>query len=366
MLLMAYVQNAWYVASWSKDLPPGKAVGVKILGRRVVLWRNEEGSVQALEDRCVHRLAPLSHGRCEGANLRCMYHGLLFAPGGKVIAIPGQDMIPAKAHVRAYPVADRHGWIWVWMGDPALVDEALMPMVHSPDDPAWQLLTGELGYDADARLINDNLTDFSHLAFVHTASFGSNDKFVETPWKITPMPRGVRFERWGLGQPPVGQPDSTDRWDVWMVYEYSIPGVLHLNTYAFAAGAAERFGGSPPPVDATPDMTFYSAQAVTPVESGKARYLFSQGFKAPMPAEAVQSLMDVTLMAFAEDKEMIEAQQKVIDDDPICPIMPTAADKGVTLFNRLVERLCREEGQMADARGKSNRSDGVATPVPVA
>jgi vanillate O-demethylase monooxygenase subunit len=143
-----------------------------------------------------------------------------------------------------------------------------------------------------------------------------------------------------------------------MVYEYSIPGILHLNTYAFAAGVALQFGGSPPPPDATPDMTFYSAQAVTPVEPGKARYLFSQGFRAPIPAEAVQSLMEVTLMAFAEDKEMIEAQQKVIDDDPDCPVMPTAADKGVTLFNRLVERLCRQEGQAAYVPGSTKMDEG--------
>ena len=40
---------------------------------------------------------------------------------------------------------------------------------------------------------------------------------------------------------------------------------------------------------------------------------------------------------------MIEAQQRVIDRtaDPV--IMPTAHDRGVTLFNSLVARLAREE-----------------------
>src|SRR5436189_4452789 len=40
-------------------------------------------------DRCVHRLAPLSLGRCEGDRLRCMYHGMLYAPDGVVVEIPG-------------------------------------------------------------------------------------------------------------------------------------------------------------------------------------------------------------------------------------------------------------------------------------
>ena len=54
-------------------------------------------------------------------------------------------------------------------------------------------------------------------------------------------------------------------------------------------------------------------------------------------------LMGVAGMAFGEDKRMIEAQQRVIDTTPDPRIMPTSADKGVILFNRLVERLAREE-----------------------
>lgn len=54
-------------------------------------------------------------------------------------------------------------------------------------------------------------------------------------------------------------------------------------------------------------------------------------------------LMGVADKAFTEDRQMIEAQQLVIDSAPNHPIMPTSADKGVTLYNRLVEKLAREE-----------------------
>lgn len=92
---MTYPRNCWYVASWSHDVPVGKPVAIQILDESIVLWRTPEGAVNALEDRCPHRPAPLSIGRCEGANLRCMYHGFLFNGEGKTIAIPGQEMIPA-------------------------------------------------------------------------------------------------------------------------------------------------------------------------------------------------------------------------------------------------------------------------------
>src|SRR5690349_11770899 len=101
---MSYVRNAWYVGAWSTDVELGKPIAMMILGEPIVVWRDPQGNVHALEDRCVHRLAPLSKGRCEGANLRCLYHGMLFNPEGRVIAIPGQEKIPPNASVRYYPV----------------------------------------------------------------------------------------------------------------------------------------------------------------------------------------------------------------------------------------------------------------------
>ena len=52
-------------------------------------------------------------GRLEGDDLRCMYHGLKFAPDGRCIEIPGQKLIPQSACVRRYPVAVRGSWVWV-------------------------------------------------------------------------------------------------------------------------------------------------------------------------------------------------------------------------------------------------------------
>jgi phenylpropionate dioxygenase-like ring-hydroxylating dioxygenase large terminal subunit len=88
-----YVRNAWYVASWSQVLGDRKLLGVSILDERIVIWRSGT-RLTALEDRCVHRLAPLSLGRCEGDNLRCQYHGFLYNADGKVIEVPGQEVVP--------------------------------------------------------------------------------------------------------------------------------------------------------------------------------------------------------------------------------------------------------------------------------
>ncbi len=94
-----FLRNCWYVAGWSHQFPKGALVGRTMLSEPIVLYRKADDTVVALEDRCCHRLAPLSLGRLEGDDLRCLYHGLKFAPSGKCIEIPGQTFVPGRAGV---------------------------------------------------------------------------------------------------------------------------------------------------------------------------------------------------------------------------------------------------------------------------
>lgn len=341
---MIYVRNAWYVAAWSRDLPVGKPLAVTILGERIVIWRGEARGLHALEDRCVHRLAPLSLGRCEGEGLRCMYHGLLFGADGRVVEIPGQDMIPLGARVKRYAVAERHGWIWLWMGDAATAEEGLIPPVIGLDHPDFLLGDGQLDYAAEARLISDNLLDFSHLSFVHANSFGEGPDFAGTPARITPLDRGIRYERWVESTVGSAYRKTEQPMDTFLTYDFMLPGILIMKGGVFPLGMAGKCDyGMPDFALATSDVTATS-QAVTPVTEKSARYFFAWGPRRDHGDEAYRdALMGVAGQAFQEDKVMIEAQQRVIDATPDPQVMPTAHDRGVTLFNRLVERLARSE-----------------------
>lgn len=339
---MTYVRNSWYVAEWANTIEVGKPHGVTILDEPIVIWRDETGNLNALEDRCVHRLAPLSLGRCEGPNLRCMYHGFMFAPEGHVIEIPGQAEIPTVARVKRYPVVEQDSWIWVWMGRPEMASQVPIPRVFGIDHPDWVLRHGELEYAAEARLINDNLTDFSHLAFVHRASFAATEGFAKATAVVTTIDRGVRIQRWAADQPPVGQPDSPHRLDLYLTYDYLIPGILSLTTKLYPAGTFERTGHVELPAGEE-FLHMYSAQAVTPTGAKSTRYFFSNGSHVPADPDQVEALWAITLQAFAEDNVVIEGQQRIIDIDPSRPIMPAANDKATVLYNRLVARLVREE-----------------------
>ncbi len=349
MAMGSYVRNAWYVAGWSNELETAKPLAVSILDEPIVLFRGESGAVHALEDRCVHRLAPLSLGRCEGDHLRCMYHGLLFDTDGKVVEIPGQDLVPKDARVRSYPVVDRHSWLWVWMGDPAQADEALIPPAVGLDDPNYILGHGFLDYDAEARLINDNLLDFSHLTYVHANSFGAGPEFAQSLPKLEPLERGIRYTRWTTSTYGQSARKSDTPVDSHMTYDFLVPGVLLMTGGNYPEGTAAKLDfGRPAIADAIGGVTFTS-QAVTPTAPRTSRYFFSWGPHVQHGDEKVRdALMGMADMAFGEDKVMIEAQQKVIDRTPNPRVMPTAHDKGVTIFNRLVERLAKEGGTAAN------------------
>lgn len=340
---MNYVKNAWYVAGWAADFAADSLCAVQILGEPIVLWRSGPPLV-ALADRCVHRLAPLSLGRCEGGRLRCMYHGLLYDSHGQCVGIPGQDVIPPGARVRSYPVIERHSWVWVWMGDPEHADPSLIPPAVGLEEPDWILGRGQLDYRAEACHINDNLLDFSHLSFVHANSFGAGPSFAEERPKLTTLERGVRFERWHLGtRGPVGR-SSEELTDNWMTYDFLIPGVLLMWSGSFSLGTAAACGYERPDYSRAIRGVTFTSQAVTPVADRSARYFFSWGPHREHGDEGLRDLlMQLAAKAFGEDKTMIEAQQRIIDLTPEPTIMPTAHDRGVTIFNRLVARLAREE-----------------------
>jgi len=335
----APVRNAWYVAAWSSDIGECKPFGMRILDEPIVIWRNAAGNVSALEDRCVHRLAPLSLGRCEGDHLRCMYHGLLYDRGGRVVEIPGQDLVPPRAQVRAYPVIERHSWVWVWMGTGS-GDPDLIPPAVGLDHPDYILGHGQLDYAAEARLINDNLLDFSHLSYVHATSFSASETWARSRPSIRALERGVRFERWIRGErgtPARTYPVPVDRYST---YDFLVPGVLLMASGVFPDGTADALDGAAPDLAQADSGVTFTSQAVTPMTAKSSRYFFSWGpHRAHGDAALRDMLMEMAGRAFAEDRTMIEAQQRVIDATPDPRVLPTRADAGIALYARLAERL---------------------------
>ena len=114
--------NAWYAAAWDHEV--GRNLLPKtIAGRPIVFYRTTAGRPVALADACWHRLAPLSMGKLRGDDeIMCGYHGICYDADGRATFMPAQDTINPSATVHSYPVVERHRYVWVWPGDPALAD----------------------------------------------------------------------------------------------------------------------------------------------------------------------------------------------------------------------------------------------------
>ena len=222
-----WIRNAWYVAAWAKQVTEGEPFARIYLDEPVVLYRTTDGAVTALEDRCCHRLAPLSRGRIEGDNLRCMYHGLMFDPSGACVEIPGETRIPEKYRVRRYPVVERQNVIWIWMGDEALADPGDIIDWPYLDDPAWPYEGGYLHYKSNYQLIVDNFLDFSHLPYVHEKTIGTASYAEQRP-RITHTDFGLHIENTTDDTPPTPAfapfGNFAGNVDRWSIYDFHIRG----------------------------------------------------------------------------------------------------------------------------------------------
>ena len=106
-----FLKNHWYVAASTSEIgrTPLRRV---IMNEPVVMYRTEDSTAIALEDRCPHLRLPLSMGKLVGDDvLQCYYHGLRFDRTGACVRVPGQDLIPPSARIKSYPLVDRYKWL---------------------------------------------------------------------------------------------------------------------------------------------------------------------------------------------------------------------------------------------------------------
>ncbi len=115
------LRNYWYPVLASADLTDGP-VACRYLGEDLVAWRDSQGTAHLFPDYCPHRAARLSIGTVLGDTLQCIFHGIRFAGDGRCALMPWEpDGSPMLRKIRAvsYPVVERRGLIFAYLGDAA-------------------------------------------------------------------------------------------------------------------------------------------------------------------------------------------------------------------------------------------------------
>lgn len=339
-MMQPFPLNAWYAGARSGEIK-AELLPRTICGKAVVMFRQSSGAVSALEDACWHRLVPLSKGWLEGDSVVCGYHGLKFNGQGRCTSMPSQETINPSACVRSYPVVERHGFAWLWMGDPALANPGLIPDQHWNDDPAW-VGDGFYAYvKADYRLFIDNLMDLTHETFVHSSSIG-DDAVAEAPFEVEHGDKKVTVTRWmeGVEPPPfwVKQLGSSEPVDRWQVVHFQAPSVVHIDVGVAPAGTGARQGNRSQGVSGQVLAT------VTP-ETATTAHVF-WGFVRDYrhdDAELTAWLRSGLIPIFHEDEVIIEAQQRAIDDNPDRVFYNINIDAGSMWMRRVIDRMIEAE-----------------------
>jgi renierapurpurin 18,18'-hydroxylase len=163
----------WYPVAVAARVRRGKTLAARFAGERIALYRTAGGVVHALEDRCAHRQVPLSMGVVEGEALRCCYHAWAYRGDGRISQIPylpkGTERPPRG--VRAYPVREAYGLVFVFPGDPSKADRIPLPELPEFDSERHKTMTYSRTVNCHYSFMHENLLDMNH-QFLHRGVVG--------------------------------------------------------------------------------------------------------------------------------------------------------------------------------------------------
>jgi vanillate O-demethylase monooxygenase subunit len=336
-----FPRNAWYVAATPDELGR-ELLGRTLLDRPVVLYRREDGTPVALEDRCSHRFLPLSKGYLVGDVVQCGYHGLEFDCTGACVHVPGQKSVPADAGVAAFPLCEKWRFVWIWMGDPALADQALIPEIWRNEHPDWTVVVGEpIHMRGDYRLVADNLLDPSHVSFVHRSTLGTN-VVAEIPQIATQDGDTVRVTRWILDSPPapvyakLGKFDGNV--DRWQIMTFTPPSMVEVDMGSCVAGSGAQQG------DRSHGIELRAYNLVTPETAESSFYFWTHVRNFAIDDAAVTEMVRGNFVeTFAEDVAVIEAVQDGLKRYADAPVINLAVDAGAIRARRVIDDMVGQE-----------------------
>lgn len=361
---MTFVRNQWYGAVWSKDLDQAPK-GLRMLGKPIVIFRTADGGVAVMDDLCPHRFVPLHLGKVvEGGRIRCAYHGLEFDGSGACVHNPHTSgRIPPAAKVRTYGAVERHGMVWVWLGDrqpnPDLIPD-LTPLDCDGTPPVsgpHYVQTGgqfSIVMKANYALIGDNLLDLGHACVLHDTLLG-NLEMADAELVIEEREHGFIVRRLAVDTPlpklfSLMSKDGLDRGDTWADME-----VIGATCFVNHAGVNEpgegRNGG----------CGLFGVNILTPIDDETTLYhvdglLVDPPRRTPEEYARIGKQMgELANFAFTQqDTVMLEAQQATIADRALDTSRPAMfdIDVGSARYARHLKALIEAEGAPAGAIGE--------------
>lgn len=329
-----FARNQWYVIGWGRDIG-AEPYARTVCNEPILAWRKADGTIAALRDACPHRLLPLSMGLKEGDAIRCRYHGLVIDAGGRATEMPIRtDHVPAGLCVQAYPVIERYGFVWVWIGEAEKADPASLPDFWMCEAPGWIFDGDTYHVRCDYRLLIDNLMDLTHETYVHANSIGQSE-LMQVPVRAHSDHGQVVVERWmpDVAPPPAFRASgATGNVDRWQICRFLPPSCVVIDVGVAPAGSGATIADHP--------VRSFVIDAMTPETETTTHYYWGAARKAedPTGTDTVR-LKAVQAKVFAEDVAILEAQQRSIGLNPDLKLQGFNIDAGGVRARTIIRRM---------------------------
>ena len=164
------LRRYWHPIALSSEVaePDGTPISTKLLGERFTVFRNTEGKVGVLDDRCMHRGVSLSLGRNEEGGLRCLYHGWKFDVDGNLLETPNDSTCSyvGKRKQGSYPIIEDCGLIWTYIG-PKDQQPPFRKFIYNTV-PAENIIVARGNVNASYLSMWEGGADSSHVGILHT------------------------------------------------------------------------------------------------------------------------------------------------------------------------------------------------------
>ena len=240
--------------------------------------------------------------------------------------------LPPRLRARTYPVVEKHGWVWVWMGEASLADPATICDYHWNEEPGWQPVFGYTHVNAEYRLVVDNLMDLTHETFVHPTSIGQT-AVAETPIATGIENGKVKVTRLmpGIPAPPLfAKIRGLKTIDRWQHIYFDLPAHVRIDA-----------GGVPADTkDMTKALRWMVQNAMTPETERSTHYFWSISRCFETQDQALSKMLHGQIQnIFEEDRLIVEQQQKMIETDPLRrPLLSTNCDAGGAAARKMIDQ----------------------------
>jgi phenylpropionate dioxygenase-like ring-hydroxylating dioxygenase large terminal subunit len=163
----------WLPALLAEELPAPDCppVRVKLLGERLIAFRDTAGKLGLIDEFCAHRGVSLWFGRNEEGGLRCSYHGWKYDITGQCIEIPSEPDNPRlcqRMKLKGYPLIERGGLLWTYMG--AAERQPPLPAYEWIDVPPGQRYVSKRLQECNYLQAMEGGLDSIHSTFLHRGS----------------------------------------------------------------------------------------------------------------------------------------------------------------------------------------------------